>query len=149
MNIIKNHKIAIHFFLIDLSSFYYLFLAVLGFCCCMSFSLVVVSRGYSLVVVCSLIVVTYSIGSKKAMATHSSTLAWKLWWMEEPGRLQSMGLRRVRHDWATLLLLFTFMHLRKKWQPTPAFLPGEFQGWRSLVGCRLQGHTESDTTEVT
>ena len=78
MNIIKNHKIAIHFFLIDLSSFYYLFLAVLGFCCCMSFSLVVVSRGYSLVVVCSLIVVTYSIGSKKAMATHSSTLAWKL-----------------------------------------------------------------------
>ena len=53
-------------------------MAVLGFCCCMSFSLVVVSRGYSLVVVCSLIVVTYSIGSKKAMATHSSTLAWKL-----------------------------------------------------------------------
>ena len=36
--------------------------------------------------------------SEKAMATHSSTLAWKIPWMEEPGRLQSMGLLRVRHD---------------------------------------------------
>ena len=42
------------------------------------------------------------------MATHSSTLAWKIPWMEEPGRLQSMGSRWVRHDWATSLLLFTF-----------------------------------------
>ena len=38
------------------------------------------------------------------MATHSSTLAWKIPWTEEPGRLQSMGLQRVRHDWATSLL---------------------------------------------
>ena len=38
---------------------------------------------------------------------------------------------------------------RKKWQPTPVFLPGESQGQRSLVGCRLWGHTESDTTEAT
>ena len=44
---------------------------------------------------------------------------------------------------------FTFMHWRRKWQPTPVFLPGESQGWGSLVGCRLWGHTESDTTEVT
>ena len=36
--------------------------------------------------------------SEKAMATHSSTLAWKLPWLEEPGGLQSMGLLRVRHD---------------------------------------------------
>ena len=36
-----------------------------------------------------------------------------------------------------------------KWQPTPVFLPGESQGRGSLVGCRLWGHTESDTTEVT
>ena len=35
---------------------------------------------------------------EKAMAPHSSTLAWKIPWAEEPGRLQSMGLRRVRHD---------------------------------------------------
>ena len=60
---------------------------------------------------------------------------------EEPGRLQSMGLLRVRHDWATSLSLFTFMHWRRKWQPTPVFLPGECQGWRSLVGCRLWGRT--------
>ena len=49
----------------------------------------------------------------------------------------------------TSLSLFTFMHWRRKWQPTPVFLPGESQGWRSLVGCRLWGHTESDTSEVT
>ena len=87
--------------------------------------------------------------SEKAMATHSSTLAWKIPWMEEPGRLQSMGSLRVGHDWATSLSLFTFMHWRRKWQPTPVFLPGESQGWGSLVGCCLWGHTESDTTEVT
>ena len=52
------------------------------------------------------------------------------------------------HDWATSLSLFTFMHWRK-WQPTPVFLPGESQGWWSLVGCRLWGCTESDTTEAT
>ena len=49
----------------------------------------------------------------------------------------------------TRLSDFTFMHWRRKWQPTPVFLPGESQGRGSLVGCRLWGHTESDTTEVT
>ena len=87
--------------------------------------------------------------SEKAMAPHSSTLAWKIPWAEEPGRLQSMGSLGVGHDWATSLSLFTFMHWRRKWQPTPVFLPGESQGLGSLVGCRLWGHTESDTTEVT
>ena len=67
------------------------------------------------------------------MATHSSTLAWKIPWTEEPGGLQSMGSRRVGHNWATSLWLFTFMHWRRKWQPTPVFLPGESQGQRSLV----------------
>ena len=86
---------------------------------------------------------------EKAMAPHSSTLAWKIPWMEEPGRLQSMGSLRVGHDWATSLSLFIFMHWRRKWQPTPVFLPGESQGQGSLVGCHLWGHTESDTTEVT
>ena len=85
---------------------------------------------------------------EKAMAPHSSTIAWRIPWMEEHGRLQSMGSRRVRHDWATSLSLFTFMHWRRKWQPTPMFLPGESQGQRSLVGCRLWGCTESDTTEA-
>ena len=83
------------------------------------------------------------------MAPHSSTLAWRIPRMEEPGRLQSMGSLRVRQDWVTSLSLFTFMHQRRKWQPTPVFLPGESQGWGSLVGCHLWGHTESDTTEVT
>ena len=61
--------------------------------------------------------------SEKAMAPHSSTLAWKIQQTEEPGRLQSMGLLRVGHDWATSLSLFTFTHSRRKWQPTPLFLP--------------------------
>ena len=47
------------------------------------------------------------------MAPHSSTLAWKIPWAEEPGRLQSMGSLRVGHDWATSLSLFTFMHWRR------------------------------------
>ena len=73
----------------------------------------------------------------------------KIPWMEEPGRLQSMGLQRVVHDCTTSLPLFIFMHWRRKWQPTPVFLPGESQGRGSLVGCRLWGRTESDTTEAT
>ena len=87
--------------------------------------------------------------TEKAMAPHSSTLAWKIPWVEEPGRLQFMGSLRVRHNWATSLSVFTFMHWRRKWQPTPVFLPGESQGQGSLVGCHLWGRTESDTTEVT
>ena len=86
---------------------------------------------------------------EKAMAPHSSTLAWKIPWMEKSGGLQSMGLLRVGHDWATSLSLFTFMHWRRKWQPTPVFLPGESQGRGNLVGCRLWGRTESDMTEAT
>ena len=85
----------------------------------------------------------------KVMAPHSSTLAWRIPWTDESGGLQSVGSHRVRHDGATLLSLFTFMHWRRKWQPTPVFLPGESQGWQSLVGCRLWGRTESDTTEAT
>ena len=81
------------------------------------------------------------------MAPHSSTLAWKIPWTEEPGRLQSMGSWRVGHDWATSLSLFTFMHWRRKWQPTLVFLPGESQGQGSLVGCHLWVLTESDMTE--
>ena len=84
---------------------------------------------------------------EKAMAPHSRTLAWKIPWTEEHGRLQSMGSLRVGHDWATSLPLFTFLHWRRKWQPTPVFLPRESHGQRSLVGCRLWGRTELDTTE--
>ena len=73
-----------------------------------------------------------------AMAPHSSTLAWKIPWTEEPGRLQSMGSLGVRQDSATSLALFTFMHLRRKWQPTPVFLPRESQErgawWAAVYG---------------
>ena len=84
------------------------------------------------------------------MAPHSSTLSWKIPWTEKPGRLQSMVSPRVGHDWATSLSLFTFMHWRRKWQPTPVFLPGESQGRGSLVGCEMSmgshrvGHDWSD-----
>ena len=50
------------------------------------------------------------------METHSSTLAWTIPWMEEPGRLQSMGSLRVGHDWGTSLSVFTFTHWRRKRQ---------------------------------
>ena len=60
---------------------------------------------------------------------------------EPPGKPKNTGVGS--------LSLFTFMHWRRKWQPTPMFLPGESQGQGSLVGCRLWGHTESDMTEAT
>ena len=82
------------------------------------------------------------------MATHSSTLAWKIPWTEEPGGLQSM-VAESQTRLSDFTFIFTVMHWRRKWQPTPVLLPGESQGLGSLVGCRLWGHTESDTTEAT
>ena len=91
----------------------------------------------------------FKLSSEKAM--NGTPLQYSC--LENPmdggaSRLQSMGSRRVGLDWATSLSLFTFMHWRRKWQPTPVFLTGESQGQRSLVGC-LWGRTESDTTEAT
>ena len=83
---------------------------------------------------------------EKAMAAPSSTLAWQIPWTEEPARLQSMGLLRVRHDWAASLSLFTSMHWRRKWHPTPVFLPGKSHGQRSLAGYSPWGRKESDTS---
>ena len=108
---------------------------------------------------------SHMLAMEKAMAPHSSTLAWKIPWMEEPGRLQSMGSQRVEHDWTTSLSFFTFMHWRRKWQPTAVFFffvclfyfffkfyfifkhyitVLVFLAWRipgrgSLVGCHLWG----------
>ena len=83
---------------------------------------------------------------EKEIATHSSTITWKIPWTEEPNRLHVVhGVAKSR----TRLSNFTFTHWRRKWRPTPVFLPGESQGWGSLVGCHLWGRTESDTTEVT
>ena len=75
--------------------------------------------------------------TEKAMAPHSSSLAWKIPWTEEPSGLQSMELLRVGHDWATSLSLLTFMRWRRQWQPSPVFLPGESQGgawWAAVYG---------------
>ena len=79
--------------------------------------------------------------TEKVMALHSSTLAWKIPWMEEPDRLQSMASRRVRHNWATSLSLFTFMLWRQIWQPTPVFLPGDRGPWWAAI----YGVTQSQT----
>ena len=78
---------------------------------------------------------------------HSNTLAWKMSWTEEPVRLQSMGSLRVRHNWVISLSLFTCMHWRRKWQPTPVFLPGKSHGWRSLLGYSPWGRKELDMIE--
>ena len=62
----------------------------------------------------------------------------------EPGRLQSMGSRRVRHDWATSLSLFTLMHWRRKWQPTPVFClenPRDGGAWLAAVYGVAQSRT--------
>ena len=64
------------------------------------------------------------------------------WWAAVHGVAKSDMTEQLHFD-------FTFMHWRRKWQPTPVFLPGESQGQGSLVGCRLWGLTESDTTEAT
>ena len=96
----------------------------------------VVSFVWVLTIWCSLGLVL-----EKAMAPHSSTLAWRITWMEEPGRLQSMGSLSVGHDWAVSLSLFIFMHWRRKWQPTPVFLLGESQErgalWVAVYGVTL------------
>ena len=83
------------------------------------------------------------------MAPHSSTLAWKIPWVVEPGRLQSMGSLRIRHDWATSLSLFTFMHWRRKWHPHSSTLawriPGMGEpGWLTSMGLHRAGHHWSD-----
>ena len=92
------------------------------------------------------------------MAPHSSTLAWRIPWTEEPGRLQSMGSLRVKQDWVTSLSLFTFMHWRRKWQPTPVFLPGESQErgawWAAIYGVaqsqtRLKRLSSSSSSQLT
>ena len=79
------------------------------------------------------------------MAPHSSTLAWKN--PMDGGAWQTVvhGVAKSR----TQLSNFTFMHWRRKWQPTPVLFPGESQARGILVGCHLWGRTESDITEAT
>ena len=85
----------------------------------------------------------------QAMAPHSSTLAWKIQWMEEPGGLQSMGLLRSWIRLSDFTFTFHFHALEKEMATHSVFLPGESQGQGSLVGCHLWGCIKLDTTEVT
>ena len=82
------------------------------------------------------------------MAPHSSPLAWKIPWTEEPGGLQSMGWGRVGHA-ERLHSHFSLSCIGEGNGNPLVFLPGESQGRGSLVGCRLWGRTESDTTKAT
>ena len=83
------------------------------------------------------------------MATHCSTLAQKIPWMVEPGRLQSMGSRRVGHLLSDFTFTVHFHALGKEMATHSSFLVWRIPGTGSLVGCRLCGRTESDTTEAT
>ena len=76
--------------------------------------------------------------SRFETAPHSSTLAWRIPWTEEPGRLQSMGLPRVGHDWATSLSLFTFLHWRSAWSQREELCPW-LRSWGRRLGIRKGG----------
>ena len=84
------------------------------------------------------------------MAPHSSSLAWKIPWMAKPGRLQSMGSRRVRQDWVISLSLFTFMHWRRNGNPLQCSClenPRDRGAWwaaRLSMGSHRVGHDWSD-----
>ena len=95
------------------------------------------------------ITMDYTSLQEKAMAPHSSTLAWKIAWTEEPGRLQSMGVRKSWTRLSDFTFTFHFHALEKEMATHPVFLPGESQGQGSLVGFRLWGRRELDTTEAT
>ena len=88
---------------------------------------------------------------EKAMATHSSTLVWKIPWMEEPGGLQPMGSRRVGHDWVTSLSLFTFHFnaLEKEMATHSSVLAWRISGMEEpggllSIGSHRVGHDWSD-----
>ena len=100
-------------------------------------------------ILASLINMQLSNFPEKAMAPHSTTLAWKIPWMEDPGRLQSMESLEGRTRLSNFTFTFHFHALEKEMATHSSVLAWRIPGWGSLVGCRLWGCTESDTTEVT
>ena len=80
------------------------------------------------------------------METHSSILAWRIMWTEEPGGLLSMGSHRVRHDGSDLACMRALEEGMATHSSVPAW---RIPGTGEPVGCRLRGRTESDTTEAT
>ena len=91
--------------------------------------------------------VTGRISSKAAFSRSSSIFTYPI--ARIIHRYQGYESLPAEFTVLSIIPVFTFMHWRRKWQPTSVFLPGESQGQRSLVGCHLWGHTESDTTEAT
>ena len=92
---------------------------------------------------------SYTHNKEKAMVPHSNTLAWKIPWTEEPGRLQSMGLWRVRNDWVTSFSLFYFHALEKEMTTHSSVLawriPGTGEpGGLPSMGWRRVGHNWSE-----
>ena len=88
---------------------------------------------------------TQAYSREKAKAPYSSTLAWKIPWTEKPGRLQSMGLRRVGHNRETSLSLFTFMHWRRKYNPLGYSClenPRDWGAWWAAVYGVAQSRTQ-------
>ena len=83
------------------------------------------------------------------MAPHSSTLAWKILWMEEPGGLQSMGVTKSQTRLSDFTFTFHFHALEKDMATHSSVLAWRIPGMGSLVGCHLWGHTESHMTEAT
>ena len=83
------------------------------------------------------------------MATHSGTLAWKIPWAEEPGRLQFHGVAKSKTRLSDFTFTFHFHALEKEMATHSSVLAWRIQGRGSLVGCRLRDRTESDTTEAT
>ena len=89
-----------------------------------------------------------SLYSEKAMALHSNTLAWKIPWMEEPGRLQSMG-SLSRTQLSDFTFTFHFHALEKEMATHSSVLAWRIPGTGEPGGLPSMGRTESDTTEVT
>ena len=86
----------------------------------------------------------YTVDAEKVMAPHSSTLAWKIPWVEEPGGLQSMGSLGVGHNWATSLSLFTFMHWRRNGNPLQCYCledPRDGGAWWAAISGVAQSRT--------
>ena len=87
---------------------------------------------------------------EKEMATHSSTLAWRIPWREEPGRLQSMGSQRVGHDWVTSLTQSMLEHLstvrksvtRQKRSELPGSVNRHFCSILSKISIRHLAHAK-------
>ena len=95
------------------------------------------------------IVIHYNNPMEKAMAPHSSTLAWKTPWTEEPGRLQSMGSLRVKTRLSNFTFSFHFHALEKEMATHSSVLAWRIPGTGEPNGLPSMGSHKSDTTEVT